>query len=176
MSNIQKHLEFKVTEGGHNNINYLDLTHHRHSNKLSTEIYIKPTQTDISIRFTSNHPFEQKLTAFILYVYINRMITLPITEQAKQQEWNIILTIAKKNRYPSHIIHNLRNKLITKTQHTFTTQTHQKRKWITFTYHIPLIHKLTNLFKHTNLNIAFRATNIIYKELSDKNIIKQNKF
>ena len=55
------------------------------------------------------------------------MITLPITEQAKQQEWNTILTIAKNNRFPSHVIHNLRNILITKTQHTFTAQTHQKK-------------------------------------------------
>jgi len=69
------------------------------------------------------------------------MITLPITEQAKQQEWNTILTIPKNNSFPSYIIHNLRNKLITKTQYTFIIQKHQKKKWITFTYHSPLIHK-----------------------------------
>jgi len=40
---------------------------------------------------------------------------LLITEQAKQQEWNTILTIGKNNRFPLHIIHNPRNKLITKT-------------------------------------------------------------
>jgi len=37
--------------------------------------------------------------------------------------------------------------------------------------HSPLIHKVTNLFKHTNLNIAFHATITIYKQLSDKIII-----
>jgi hypothetical protein len=125
MSNIYKHLELKVTEEENNNINYLDLTIHGHHNKLSTEIYRKPTQTDISIHFTSNHPFEQKFAALISY--INRMITLYITEQAKHQEWNTIPTIAKNNGFPSYIIHNLRNKLITKTQHTFTIQTHQKK-------------------------------------------------
>ena len=102
------------------------------------------------------------------------MITLPITEQAKQQEWNTILTIPKNNSFPSYIIHNLRNKLITKTQYTFIIQKHQKKKWITFTHHCPLIHKITSLFKHINLNIAFHATNTIYKPLSD--IIIQNKF
>jgi hypothetical protein len=40
---------------------------------------------------------------------------LPITKQAKQQEWNVIRTIAKNNGFPLYIIHNLRNKLITKT-------------------------------------------------------------
>ena len=102
------------------------------------------------------------------------MITLPVTEQAKQQEWNTILTVAKNNVFPLHIIHNLKNKLITKTQHTFTTQTHQKKIWITFTYYSPLIHKITNLLRHTNLNIAFHATDTVCKQLSDK--IIQNKF
>ena len=44
---------------------------------------------------------------------------------------------------PLHIIHKLKNKLITKTQHTFTTQAHHKKKWITITYYSPLIHKIT---------------------------------
>jgi len=74
MNNIHKHLEFKITEEENININYLDLTIHGRNNKLSTEIYRKPTQTDITIHFTSNHPFEQKFAAFISY--INRMITL----------------------------------------------------------------------------------------------------
>jgi hypothetical protein len=33
------------------------------------------------------------------------MITLPITEQAKKQEWNIILTVAKNNGLSLQIIH-----------------------------------------------------------------------
>jgi len=51
-----------------------------------------------------------------------------------------------------------------KTQQTKATptQTQQKKKWVTFTYHRPLTHKVTNLLKHTNLNIAFRTrTNTI---------------
>jgi hypothetical protein len=55
------------------------------------------------------------------------MITPPITEQAKQREWKTILTIAKNNGFTLHIIHNLRNKLITKTQQPLFTQTHQKK-------------------------------------------------
>jgi hypothetical protein len=103
-------LEFKITDDENNN--YLDLTIHRHNTKLSLEIYRKPTQRDITIHFTSNNPFEQKVAAFV--VYINRKIILPITEQGKQREWNTILTIAKNNGFPLHIIHNLKRKLITK--------------------------------------------------------------
>jgi len=95
------------------------------------------------------------------------MITPPITEKAKQQEWNTILTIAENNGFPLHIIHNLKE-LIIKTQQTKTTQTHKKKKWATFIYHSPLIQKVTNLFRHTNFIIAFRATNTIYKQASNK--------
>jgi hypothetical protein len=44
------------------------------------------------------------------------MLTLPITKQAKQQEWKIILVIAQNNGFPLHIIYNLKKKLITKKQ------------------------------------------------------------
>jgi hypothetical protein len=55
------------------------------------------------------------------------MITLPITEQATQQEWNTVLTIAENNGFPLHTIHKLKNKLTIKTQQTETTQTHKKK-------------------------------------------------
>jgi len=51
-------------------------------------------------------------------------------------------------------------------------KTQQKKQLVTFTYHSPLIHKVTNLFKYTKLNIAFQTTNTIYNQLCDK--ISQN--
>jgi len=46
--------------------------------------------------------------------------------------------------------------------------THKRQKkhnntqtWDTFTYHIPLVGKVTNLFKHTHLSIAYRTTNTV---------------
>jgi hypothetical protein len=37
--------------------------------------------------------------------------------------------------------------------------------WVSFTFHNPLVHKVTNLFKNTTVNVAFRSTNIIYQQL-----------
>jgi len=98
------------------------------------------------------------------------MITLPITGQAKQKEWNIILTIAKNNGFPLQIIHKIKNKIILKTQKTKVTptKTQETKKWVTFTYHSPLIHKVTNLLKNTDLNIAVRTYNTIYNQCRDK--------
>jgi predicted neuraminidase len=93
------------------------------------------------------------------------MLTLPITEQSKQHEWKIILTIAQNNGFPKHIIHRLNKKLITKKQEQklTTTTIQQNKKWIAFTYQSPPIRKITNLFIQTNLNIALRAMNTIHQ-------------
>jgi len=98
------------------------------------------------------------------------MLILPITKQAKQQEWKIILAMAPKNRFPLRIIHNLKKKLTAKKQKQKlpTTTTQQTKKWVTFSYHSPLIWKITNLFKQTKLNTALPATNTIHQQLTDK--------
>ena len=31
----------------------------------------------------------------------------------------------------------------------------KNKTWVTFTYHSPLIRKVTNLFKHTDLSVAY---------------------
>ena len=86
MSNIHKYLEFKTSEEENNNINYLDFSIHRNCNNLNLGICRKPKQNYTIVHFTSNHSLEHKLAAFTLY--INRMITVQITEKTKQQERN----------------------------------------------------------------------------------------
>jgi len=44
----------------------------------------------------------------------------------------------------------------------------ENKKWAIFTYHSPKIRKLTNLFKHTNINIAFKSTNTIQQYTKPK--------
>jgi hypothetical protein len=98
------------------------------------------------------------------------MITMPITQQAVKEEWNKILKMAHNNGFPEQIVHKLRNKVTTKKEQPVQTQPMQqhKKKWVTFTYHGPSVHKVTNLFKHTNLKITFRPTNTVYQQLSQK--------
>ena len=148
-NNTDKHLEFKISEEENNSIKYLDLSIHRNINSINLGIYSKPTHTYVTIQFSSIHPLKHKLAAFRFH--INRMLTLPITKQAKQQEWKIILAIAQNNGFPLHIIHNLKKKLTAKKhrQKLPTTTTQQTNKWVTFLYHSPLIQKITNLFKQS---------------------------
>jgi hypothetical protein len=96
------------------------------------------------------------------------MLSTPITEQAKQLEWNTISTIANNNGFPLRIIHNLKNKIV-KTQNKENSSAPTQRKPLnTFTYHSPPISKATNLFKRTNINTAFQTSNTIYNQLHDR--------
>ena len=152
-------------------MNYLYLSIHRNNSNLQLRIYRKPTQKTPTIHFTSNNPLEHKLATYNFY--IDRMLPTPVTEHAKQQEWNTVCTIAINNGFPLQMVHNLKNKIV-RTQETknIPIQT-QRKKWITFTYHSPLIHKVTNLFKSTNLNIAFRKFSAIYNQIYNRS--PQNK-
>ena len=41
--------------------------------------------------------------------YINRMITLPLTEKGKDTEWTIIQNLAKTKRFPNIKNHQIEN-------------------------------------------------------------------
>jgi hypothetical protein len=145
-------LHVTPTTGVENTITYLDLAIHQRNNTFQLGIYHKPTQTDATIHYKSN---QHKLAAY--RYHINRMLTLPITESAKNQEWNWICTTAKNNGFPLHIIKRIKNNLLSPNPLQITE--HTKKTWIPFTYHSPLIYSITNLFRCTPLCIAFRATN-----------------
>ena len=89
---------------------------------------------DIIIHRSSNHPYE-KLAAF---KYVNRMVTLPITEQAAKQEWEKIIEMAHNNGLPEQTVQKLRKKQRKKRDRPMGTQQPQqpkqcKKRWISFT-------------------------------------------
>jgi organic radical activating enzyme len=92
------------------------------------------------------------------------MHQLPLNQQQKHEEWTNITHIAKSNGYPISIINKLNTQILNKTR-TPPTEQHNK-KWITFTYHNPTIRKITNLFRKSNLKIAFTTHNSISNKLN----------
>jgi hypothetical protein len=168
MNNVDEHLEFKMSTEENRITNYLDLSINRNTNNVDLHIYRKPNYIDITIHFSSNHPYGHKLAAF--NYYINRMITMPISEQAIKQEWNKILIMAHNNGFPTHLIHGMKKQLMARKEGKTQTKVDQQhnRKWVTFIFRSLSIYKITNLFKRTNLRISFRPTNTIYQQLSNK--------
>jgi len=80
----------------------------------------------------------------------------------------------RKNGYPRQTINNLKKKLTSrKVQNEKQEQENeitQNKKWITFTYYSSQIRRITNLFKNTNIQIAFRTTNTIQQQLNIRKV------
>ena len=97
------------------------------------------------------------------------MTMLPITTESRKEEWKTIVTMAEKNGYPRHTINNLKKKPTSRKvqkEKQEENEITQNKKWITFTYYSPQIRRIINLFKNTNIQIAFRTTNTIQQQLN----------
>lgn len=77
-------------------------------------------------------------------------------------------TAAKNNGYSVNNINILKTKLIAKKPPTIPHDDPHNKKWVSFSYLNPVKKRISNLFKHSNMNIAFRATNTIQKQLPEK--------
>ena len=47
-------------------------------------------------------------------------------------------------------------------------RTQDNKKWIAFKYFSPIIRRISNLFKDTNLKITFKPCNTIKQQLTEK--------
>jgi hypothetical protein len=92
------------------------------------------------------------------------MHSLPLTPERRQKEWTIIQYIAGTNYFPHTLIQNLNSQLQHKhNNYDWNNNTVRDIKTsTTFTYYNPLICKITDLFKHTNVRISFKSTNTIH--------------
>jgi len=94
MNGINEQLEFKATEEISDSINYLDLSINRNINKIELDIYRKPTNADITIEYTSNHPQDHKKAAFTFLHKQNANATHNRTR--KKERMGKILNVAQK--------------------------------------------------------------------------------
>jgi len=102
-----------------------------------------------------------------LTMNINRLHTLPINKEEREIEWDNIGRIAMNNGFPKESIKKLRKKLEQKRIGT-NDKKQEKQKWTPFTYFSPLVRKVTNIFKDTDIKIAYISTNTIFKQLAKK--------
>ena len=64
MNTIHPNLKFTPTHEVNRTINFLDLTITIHDSTFDINIYRKPTNTDTTINYYSNHPLEHKRAAY----------------------------------------------------------------------------------------------------------------
>jgi hypothetical protein len=147
---LHPNLKFTAEIEHNNAINFLDTTIHRTQDSIKISIYRKPTFTDTIIPYTSNHPPQHKYAA-VKFLY-NRLNTYQLHMDEQRQEENIIQNILHNNSFPIRP----QNSSTHKRKHTASPPT-PNQKWATFTYTGKETTYITNVFKHSNLRIAFRT-------------------
>ena len=158
---IHPNLKFTAETETKNKINFLDVTIHKTYTNWKISIYRKPTFTDTTIPYTSNHPAQHKYAA-IRFLY-NRLNTCDLHEDEYKTEESFIQNIMYNNAFPIKphkppIPKPPTSELHRKIATTTHTPTH---KLVTFTYIGKETNFITNLFRKTNLKIAFRTNNTI---------------
>jgi hypothetical protein len=118
-------------------------------------VYRKPTTTDSIIPNDSCHPNEHKKLA-IKYL-INCMNTYTLTHTNREHKLTLVNEMLKNNGY--------QQEPTTKP----TNNTKREKKWATFTYFGPETRIITNLFRNTNIKIAYKTTDRIGHLLKPKN-------
>ena len=157
---MHSNLQLTPTLESNNQISFLDLLIIRKSHQLEIDVYRKPTTTDTTINYLSNHPMEHKLATY--RYYIERMLNLPLDCTRQLREWQTILLTATSYNFPTTLLHKLKQQI----QHRIarpppTANSENNTKWAHFTFSSPHVWKITNLFKHTNVKISFRSHNTI---------------
>jgi len=152
INKVHPNLQFTPTFEHNNSISFLGLLVIRQPTQIEIDIFRKQTTTDTTINCTSNHPTEQKMAAYSYL--INRMLSLPLSTERRIAEWQKIRNIANNNKFPIHHITKLRTQIQPKTQMN-TINNSNYNKWATFTYHSSKVRKMTNIFKETDIKIAF---------------------
>ena len=97
---IEKEVECKI--------NFLDITISRDSEKLSIDIYRKPTGSDIIIPHDFCHPTEHKL-AVVQYLY-DRMNMYKLSSENLHKENNAIQQVLHNNGFETAITKSLHRK------------------------------------------------------------------
>jgi hypothetical protein len=85
---------------------------------------------------------------------LNRLHNLPLSQIYKEQELKNILYLARQNGYPTTLIKKLNKNILNKKKTMRDNNKHTQddnKTWVIFEYHHPIIRKITNIFKNSNL-------------------------
>jgi hypothetical protein len=161
-------MHFTIEEERNNQLNFLYVTIKKDNNRISFDIYKKPTSTDIIIPQESCHPVEQKLSA-IRYLQ-NRIETYPTDTDCKLKEKSIIDHILHNNNYDSTIAHSQNN------EPTKSRTTTHKTRWAILIYIGRETRFMTKLFKYFDIGISSTTKNNINTLLRESNDNLDNKY
>jgi hypothetical protein len=110
----------------------------RKPTSLKLDIYLKSSATNTTISFLSNHAIEHKLAAYNFF--INRKLSLPLSNVPRLKEWENIKKICTEQQYPYPPSDKNETQYTTENQSTIPTTTPVgNTKLATFKYTSPRI-------------------------------------
>jgi len=159
---IYPNLTFTGETEHENVLSFLDITIHKTPRNIKISIYRKPTFTDTIIPYTSNQPPQHKYSA-VRFLY-NRLNSYHLEKDEYQKELDTI----------HHILHNSSFPIPSRTQHTpkrpppLPPTTESERILSTVTYSGKESKYITDLFRHSNIQVAFRTNS------TSRNLLSHN--
>jgi S-ribosylhomocysteine lyase LuxS involved in autoinducer biosynthesis len=153
-------LHFTAETEVNSTLNYLDISIHRTPMGLRTSIYRKPTFTDTIIPYTSNNPTQHKYAA--IKFLCNRLNSYDLHWEEYQHEVDVIHSILYNNSFP---VKPQKPSHLTRKQQQQQPSPTPKNKWATFTYIVKQTTYITNIFRQTDLRIAYCTNNILHNHL-----------
>ena len=133
INKLHRKLNFTLETEVKNSMNFRYLTITKTDNRLTFNIYRKPTTTVTVIHNISNHPTQHKHATF--HSMVNRLLNLPLNQTDYNTKVNTIKYFAQENGYVSQLIESqIKNAKGRKLQ-TNKNESHTDKRFITVTHH-----------------------------------------
>ena len=157
-SNVTKFtLEKEKDEG----LPFLDVHVKRKNNKITTEVYRKPTDSGLYLQYDSNHPCAVKNG--IVSTLLHRAKTHSSDKKKYKEEVQKVKTTLIENKYPPKLIDNI----IRKHENEERKEIEKKKPETTITLpYIPrLSEKIRKIGNKANIRIVFSSNNTLRNQL-----------
>jgi hypothetical protein len=173
MNKIHPNMKFTLELEENNSLNFLDLTLKKSDNRFMFNVFRKPTATDTTIHATSHHPMSHKLAAY--HSFVNRLLSVPLSNEDYINEKNIIKHIAVSNGYSPELIDKLILKHKQKKSGNNSPTVHSndpqvKHDFISTEYGNQFPLTLKNEMKKHGKILAFKTTNKLENKLNTKTV------
>ena len=170
LNELDSNIKFTM-ERSKSNLPFLDVMIKIHGNKITTDVYSKPTDTHMYLNFNSCHPKHIKIN--IPFNLASRILAIANTEESKSSRLQQLKTDLKKQNYPEKLIEfgiqrALENQPTNTNVEEQTSNTNNEYDIIPFvTTHNPRNYDIFGFFKHIDNNL--------YQSEKMKNILQKKK-
>ena len=97
-------IQFTLEHEHNGKVAFLDTVITRENGKLNIDVYRKPTHTDRYLDYNSHHQHKHKVSTARTLI---RALTLPNTEERRDDELKYVKNALRANNYPLRTINNI---------------------------------------------------------------------